>query len=81
MASYHGEFELVFAVPPERLDQLDGLRATLGAEPLRIGTAFSGAGLRIGDTPIDGGKIRNLLDEVGGDPLAYAKALIEMSPS
>jgi thiamine-monophosphate kinase len=81
LASYHGEFELVFAVPPDRLDRLDGLRLTLGAEPLRIGTAFSGAGLRIGDTPIDGAKIRNLFDEVGGDPLAYATALIGMSPS
>jgi thiamine-monophosphate kinase len=79
LASHHGEFELVFAVPPERLDRLDGLRVILGAEPLRIGTAFSGAGLRIGDTPIDGAKIRNLFDEVGGDPLAYATALIGMS--
>jgi thiamine-monophosphate kinase len=80
VASHHGEFELVFAVPPERLDRLDGLRLTLGAEPLRIGTAFSGAGLRIGDTPIDGAKIRNLFAEVGGDPLAYATALVGMSP-
>ena len=66
---------------PERLGQLDGLRVALGAEPLRIGTAFSGAGLQIGDTPIDGAKIRNLFEEVGGDPLAYASALIGMSPA
>jgi thiamine-monophosphate kinase len=81
VASYHGEFELVFAVPPGRLDRLDGLRVALGAEPFRIGTAFSGAGLKIGDTRIDGAKIRNLLEEVGGDPLAYAAALIGMSPA
>jgi thiamine-monophosphate kinase len=80
IASYHGEFELAFAVPPERLDRLDGLRVTLGAEPLRIGTAFSGAGLQIDNIPIDGAKIRNLFDEVGEDPLAYATALIGMSP-
>ena len=80
VASCHGEFELVFAVPPDRLDQLDGVRAALGAEPLRIGTAYAGDGICIGDTPIDGAKIRNLLDDVGGDPRAYVTALIGMSP-
>jgi thiamine-monophosphate kinase len=80
VASCHGEFELVFAVPPDRLDQLDSVRATLGAEPLRIGTAYAGEGLCIGDTPIDGARIRNLLDDVGGDPVAYVTALIGMSP-
>jgi hypothetical protein len=74
------EFELVFAVPPDRLDRLDGLRAILGAEPLRVGTAFAGEGLRIGDTPIDGATIRNLFDDVGGNQLAYVTALIGMSP-
>src|SRR5580658_776898 len=80
VASCHGEFELVFAVPPDRLAQLDGVRAALGAEPLRIGTAYAGDGICIGDTPIDGAKIRNLLDDVGGDPRAYVTALIGMSP-
>jgi thiamine-monophosphate kinase len=80
VASCHGEFELVFAVPPDRLDQLGGVRAALGAEPLRVGTAYAGEGLCIGDTPIDGAKIRNLLDDVGGDPLAYVTALIGIGP-
>jgi thiamine-monophosphate kinase len=80
VASYHGEFELVFAVPPDRLDRLDGVRATLGVEPLRVGTAFAGEGLYIGDTPVDGARVRNLFDDVGGDPLAYVTALIGMSP-
>jgi thiamine-monophosphate kinase len=80
VASCHGEFELVFAVPPDRLDRLDGVRAALGAEPLRIGIAYAGEGLCIGDTPIDGARIRNLLDDVGGDPLAYVTALISISP-
>jgi thiamine-monophosphate kinase len=79
-ASCHGEFELVFTVPPDRLDKLDGVRAILGAEPLRIGTAYAGEGLCIGNTPIDGARIRNLLDDVGGDPLAYVTALIGMTP-
>ena len=56
------------------------MRATLGAEPLRIGTAYAGEGLCIGDSPIDGARIRNLLDDVVGDPLAYVAALIGMSP-
>jgi thiamine-monophosphate kinase len=80
VASCHGEFELVFAVPPDRLDRLDGIRAVLGAEPLRVGTAYAGEGLCIGDTLIDGARIRNLLDDVGGDPLAYVTALMSMSP-
>lgn len=80
LASCHGEFELVFAVPPDRLDRLDGVRTILGGEPLRIGTAYAGEGISIGDTSIDGAGIRNLFDDVGGDPLAYVTALIRMSP-
>lgn len=80
IASHHGEFELVFAVPPDRLDQLDAVRAAIGTDPLRVGTAFTGEGLLVGDTAIDGAAVRDLLDHVGGDPLAYASALIRMSP-
>ncbi len=80
VASCHGEFELVFSVAPDRLDQLDDVRAALGGEPLRVGTAYAGEGLCIGDMPIDGARIRNLLDDVGGDPRAYVSALIAMSP-
>jgi thiamine-monophosphate kinase len=78
-ASHHGEFELVFTLPPTRLDHLGGVRAAIGAEPLRIGVAAPGDGLTIGGKPIDGARVRNLLQEVGGDPAAYVAALLQMA--
>jgi hypothetical protein len=62
-----------------RLGEFDRVRRSLGIEPLRIGTAVAAEGLSIGDTPIDGAKIRNLFDDAGGDPRVYLNALLRMS--
>lgn len=79
LAGHHGEFELAFAVPGERWEELRRAATTIGWEPLPIGRVEPGEGLFFGTRAIDGARVRNLLSEVGGDPVAYARALVEMA--
>lgn len=76
LAAAHGEFELVFSVPEERLVALAGA----GLQPVFLGRACEGRGLSVGPRPIDGARVRNLLEETAGDLPAYARGLIEMDP-
>jgi thiamine-monophosphate kinase len=78
LAGHHGEFELVFTVPEDRWDALEAARD--GWEPLAVGRVEAGAGLFLGSREIDGARVRNLLSDVGGDPRAYARALVAMVP-
>jgi thiamine-monophosphate kinase len=80
LAGHHGEFELVFTVAQDRWDGLVRGAARDGWEPLAIGQVVAGEGLCLGSRPIDGARVRNLLSEVGGDPRAYARALVGMAP-
>jgi len=80
LAGHHGEFELVFTVPPDRWDGLMRAAARIGWEPLAVGRVEEGEGLFLGSRPIDGPRVRNLLSDVGGDALRYARALVEMAP-
>ena len=80
LAGHHGEFELVFTVPEGRWDGLARAAAGAGWEPLPIGRVERGVGLFLGSRGIDGARVRNLLSEVGGDPRAYARALVALAP-
>lgn len=85
LAQHHGEFELVFTVPTTRIAAFDSATATAGFAPLRIGvvTAETPVLRFLADRPrtLDGARIRNLLDAVGGDVRAYLAALIELMRS
>jgi thiamine-monophosphate kinase len=76
LAGLHGEFELVFSVPDERLPQLE--RA--GLRPVFLGCAEAGSGLFFQSHPVDGARVRNLLDDTGGDVRAYARGLVALDP-
>jgi thiamine-monophosphate kinase len=78
LASHHGEFELVFGVPVEAHDRFDGVRRALGWAAVPVGRVETGEGLRLGERPVDGARIRNLLRETHGDLRAYVAALIDM---
>ena len=78
LASYHGEFELVFSVPEERIKTLKVAAAAIGWSPIPLGRVEEGAGLFLGDVPVDGFKVRNLLEDCGGDLGRYVAELIEM---
>ena len=80
LAGHHGEFELAFTVPEDLWDGLALEAARAGWTPLAIGRVEAGAGLFLGSREIDGARVRNLLSEVGGDPRAYARALVGMAP-
>jgi thiamine-monophosphate kinase len=75
LAGNHGEFELVFGVPPRRIPDLERAAAALAWRPLGLGRVERGGGLWAGDEAIDGAWVRNLLAEVGGDLPAYLRAL------
>jgi thiamine-monophosphate kinase len=82
LAGPHGEFELVFTVPPEREAAfLEAARAQ-DWRPLRLGhvTTQPVIRLRSGDRylALDTGRIRNLFSEVGGDAAAYLCQLVDL---
>jgi len=78
LAALHGEFELVFAVPPERISALEGVARALEWKPVAIGAVTRGQGIAVGSTPIDGAMIRNLFHECDGDVARYLAALVEV---
>lgn len=75
LAGQHGEFELVFSVPPDRHGELRRVSGEMGWSPLPIGVVEPGRGVFAGDRVLDGAKWRNLWEETGGDVEAYVKAL------
>ena len=78
LSAPHGEFELVFTVPPGRRSALAAAAASIGWAPLEIGVAEGGSGLFFGERQVDGAWARNLLEQSAGDPRACAAALCAM---
>jgi thiamine-monophosphate kinase len=76
LASIHGEFELLFAVPPDREAALDDVARVLGWTPVRVGTVREGSGVYLGELELDSTFLRNLLDDMHGDVAAYAARLL-----
>lgn len=74
LAAIHGEFELVFGVPPSKLDAL----AALDWDPIPLGRVTAGEGLRVGSTSIDGAKVRNLYEACDHDVHRYLGALVTL---
>lgn len=78
-AGPHGEFELCFAVAPEREAGLLREAATAGWQPVPIGAMAPGEGLLLraagAERRIDAARLRNLGDGAGRDPQAYLRAL------
>lgn len=75
LACHHGEFELVFTVPPAQLPVLEARAGAIGWTPLRLGTVAAGRGLSLNGRAVDGARVRNLFRELGADPAAYVQAL------
>jgi thiamine-monophosphate kinase len=76
LASYHGEFELVFTVPPTRTALLEVHARTLGWTPIQVGIVESSPGVRFGEQEIDTAGLRNALELSGGDVHRYLQTLI-----
>jgi thiamine-monophosphate kinase len=78
LASYHGEFELVFTVPPPRASLLEERARSLGWTPIRVGVVESEQGVRFGDVAVDTARLRNALELSGNDLHAYLKTLLSV---
>ena len=80
LAGPHGEFELLFTVPPDRRSDLDHVVAETGWAPLELGdmTAAPQCWCRDGTEwlEFDTSRIRNLFAAVGGDPNRYMQQLL-----
>lgn len=67
LAGLHGEFELLFAVPPERVEALITETSAKGWQPLKIGVVVETPGVWFeanGETvTLDTGRIRNLFSQ------------------
>jgi len=84
-AAEHGEFELLFSVPPEREESFLNRCAYSHLECYRIGTALSEPEFRIVSSnsavEIDIPKVRGLAETLMEDPGKYITSLIEYSSS
>lgn len=84
-AGPHGEFELLFTVPADRVAALGEVADAIGWRPVRLGTVTSEPGLAVagaaGDRWLDTTAIRNLFVECGGDLERYVKELRRMVPA
>lgn len=85
LAGPHGEFELVFTLPPERERELHERAAAIEWQPLRLGKVVrepgvwfpAGSEIR----PFDTGRIRNLFEECEGNIGKYFAGLLQMASS
>ena len=75
LASHHGEFELVFTVPPGNEAELARRAGSLGWVPRRIGRVCGTAGVRLGDAEVPTDQIAELAAGAAGNPVRYARAL------
>jgi thiamine-monophosphate kinase len=79
-ASYHGEFELVFTLPPGAEREFLAEASSINWQPLKLGRVDVGEGIATSAGQIDGAWVRNLLHESDGDLMEYARRLIAGCP-
>lgn len=79
LASYHGEFELVFTLPPARLPELEERARALGWTPTPVGVVEPGPGVRFRDVEVDAARLRNAVELSGGDMRAYLQTLLSVN--
>lgn len=76
LAAAHGEYELVFTVPRDRVDEMQKAARSIGWSPLLVGVVQTGQGIVAEDRPIDGARVRNLAPD---DTASYIRALCELA--
>jgi thiamine-monophosphate kinase len=83
LAGIHGEFELVFTVPPEKQSQLETVARTMNWEPLCLGEVLEGRGVALQkddhNQEIDGEQLQALSALAATDAQAYIRALLDFA--
>lgn len=85
-AAEHGEFELIFTVPPQLREQCIEECSNSGIQLFEVGKTMSGQGIFLEDenhilTKIDIGHIKELSKLIRYDPKRYLEAMLEYSLS
>lgn len=82
LAGPHGEFELLFTVPPDRVAAFIAAAEAIDWRPLPIGVVTTEAGVTLPFgaewRAVDTGKVRNLYPESEGNVSKYVAGLLEM---
>jgi thiamine-monophosphate kinase len=81
-AGPHGEFRLLFTVPPENVAGFVGAVQREGLSPVSVGTVQEKKAVSVATTDgssvdVDVGRLRNLFYEVGGDMERYVREFLE----
>ena len=80
LAGPHGDFELLFTIPRDGRTGFLAAARRMEWTPLELGHVTTGGGLQwqdgTHDLTIDSTAVRNLFDEVDGNPEAYMRALM-----
>lgn len=83
LAGPHGEFELVFTIPPERLSEFRSEFDASGFSTRELGVVRQGPGLQLsereGGAWIDTAGVRNLASEPVGDPGEFVSRLVSLT--
>ncbi len=85
-AGPHGEFKLLFSVPPEKLKRFLSAVKREGLTPVRLGTVQERPAISLVTTAgatvdVDVAPLRNLLYEVDGDMERYVREFVEAGKS
>jgi thiamine-monophosphate kinase len=82
LAGPHGEFELLFTVPPARRAAFESAAAAASWKPLRLGVVTSETTICLpyegASVPVDTARVRNLFASVAGNVAAYMRGLLEI---
>lgn len=78
LAGPHGEFELLFTVPPEAESDLHSTARSIGWAPIPVGIVTPQPGLWLGSIRLDSTRIRDLFADVEGDARRYLAELLAL---
>ena len=85
LAGLHGEFELLFTVPPQKTDSFLKASSAIGWVPIKLGTVIAEPCIELVDGDcvrlLPSGEIRNLFSEVNGDMKVYVERLLNIARS
>jgi thiamine-monophosphate kinase len=82
LAGQHGEFELIFAIPPQKTEEFIHIANKMNWHPLELGKATKNISVTLPlynkTANLDTAYLRNLLNTVNGDKSRYIEKLLQL---